>query len=129
MSGDPPVILVDNGSSDGTPEAVERAFPNVSVLRAGAEPRRHGPHRRRARFSNAAGRRRLQARNALLSSWLRRPLPVALADTVQLAMQGGDPQLRRALLDAARKLPAALADRRLLPPSVEAHLRLLRRGM
>ncbi|MDE0952673.1 MAG: glycosyltransferase, partial [Halioglobus sp.] len=30
------VILVDNGSSDGTPERAEQAFPTVTVLRAGA---------------------------------------------------------------------------------------------
>ena len=29
------VILVDNGSSDGTPERAEQAFPTVTVLRAG----------------------------------------------------------------------------------------------
>jgi GT2 family glycosyltransferase len=31
-----PVILVDNGSSDGTAEAVAESFPDVGVLRAGA---------------------------------------------------------------------------------------------
>jgi N-acetylglucosaminyl-diphospho-decaprenol L-rhamnosyltransferase len=31
-----PVILVDNGSTDGTPEAVEAAFPAVTVVRLGA---------------------------------------------------------------------------------------------
>jgi N-acetylglucosaminyl-diphospho-decaprenol L-rhamnosyltransferase len=30
-----PVILVDNGSRDGTPEAVEAAFPHVRVVRLG----------------------------------------------------------------------------------------------
>lgn len=259
VSGDPPVILVDNGSSDGTPDAVACAFPHVSVIRAGrnlgATGRTLGVRASRTPFvafadddswwgegaldraadhfercpqlavlaariligpderedplcarmrrsalprspnlpgpailgfaacgavvskqryldvggfspvvfflgeedvlaqdlasagwalayaddviahhwpqpgGDRTGRRRLQARNALLSSWLRRPLRVALADTVQLAMQAGDPQLRGALLDAARRLPAALADRRVLPPSVEAHVRLLRRGV
>ena len=31
----PPVILVDNGSTDGTAAAVERCFPKVTVLRPG----------------------------------------------------------------------------------------------
>jgi GT2 family glycosyltransferase len=30
-----PVIVVDNGSEDGTPDAVEQAFPHVTVLRLG----------------------------------------------------------------------------------------------
>jgi N-acetylglucosaminyl-diphospho-decaprenol L-rhamnosyltransferase len=30
-----PVIVVDNGSSDGTPDAVEQAFPHITVLRLG----------------------------------------------------------------------------------------------
>jgi GT2 family glycosyltransferase len=256
VSGDPPVILVDNGSADGTPEAVERAFPNVTVLRAGRNlgaagrtlgvraartplvafsdddswwgegaldraaghfarcPRlallaarmligpegledpvcremRDSPLPRRSDLpgasilgfvacgavvskqayldaggfspvvfflgeedvlaqdlaaagwglayvddvvahhwpqpgSDRAGRRRLQARNALLSSWLRRPLPTALRDSLRLASQARDPQLLGALIDAALRLPAALAARRVLPPSVEADLRLLR---
>jgi GT2 family glycosyltransferase len=32
----PPVVVVDNGSSDGTPQAVARAFADVDVLRLGA---------------------------------------------------------------------------------------------
>jgi GT2 family glycosyltransferase len=33
-AGRSPVVLVDNASTDGTPEAVERHFPHVSVVRA-----------------------------------------------------------------------------------------------
>lgn len=34
VSGDPPVIVVDNGSTDGSPDAVRHAFPDVTVIRA-----------------------------------------------------------------------------------------------
>jgi GT2 family glycosyltransferase len=75
-----------------------------------------------------SGRRRLQARNALLSSWLRRPAPQALRDTVRVVRRCAEPELRGALLDAARRLPAAVADRRPVPPHLEAQLRLLEAG-
>ena len=35
VSGDPPVIVVDNGSADGSVDAVGHAFPDVQVLAAG----------------------------------------------------------------------------------------------
>lgn len=35
MAGDAPVIVVDNGSADGTPELVERHHPDVRLIRAG----------------------------------------------------------------------------------------------
>lgn len=72
-----------------------------------------------------AGRRRLLARNALLSSWLRRPLPIVLRDTTRVLRSGADPELRGALLDATSQLPAVLRHRQLLPPWVERDLRLL----
>lgn len=71
------------------------------------------------------GRDRLQARNALLSSWLRRPLPVTLGHTAGYARRARSPLWRGALLDALRRLPAALAARRVLPPEVERQVRLL----
>jgi GT2 family glycosyltransferase len=73
------------------------------------------------------GRRRLQLRNRLLSSWLRRPLAAAAADTWPVLRRAGDPVARGALLDAARRAPRALAARRRLPPQVEADVRLLER--
>jgi GT2 family glycosyltransferase len=82
---------------------------------------RPGPARR--------GRRRLQQRNALLSSWLRRPAPVALRDTWALARSGlREAEDRGALLDAVRRLRPALAARRRIPDHVEAEVRLLERA-
>jgi N-acetylglucosaminyl-diphospho-decaprenol L-rhamnosyltransferase len=50
----PPVIVVDNGSRDGTPEAVAAAFPDVEVLRLpgnrGAAARNAGADRARTRY-------------------------------------------------------------------------------
>jgi GT2 family glycosyltransferase len=65
-------------------------------------------------------RARLQRRNALLTTWLRRPWPVVVRAT--LATAAGAPG---ALLDAARRLPAVRRRRRPLPAEVEAGLRLL----
>jgi GT2 family glycosyltransferase len=71
------------------------------------------------------GRRRLQVRNALLSTWLRRPAPVVARHTLGMLRQGRDPAMRGALLDATRRLPAVARDRRLLPPHVEQQVRRL----
>jgi GT2 family glycosyltransferase len=72
-----------------------------------------------------AGRARLQARNQLLTSWLRRPGRVGLRDTLVLARGVRDKEIRGALRDALRRMPAVWADRRPLPPEVEAGLRQL----
>ncbi|GAA1747396.1 glycosyltransferase family 2 protein [Luedemannella helvata] len=70
----------------------------------------------------------LAARNKVLTSWMRRPWAVALAETssfVALAVRSGPH--RRAALSLARRLPGALI-RRLPPaPLVEAQLRALAR--
>ena len=68
------------------------------------------------------GRARLQARNALLSTWLRRPLPVVLRHTLRSARS---PVERGALRDALRRVPSVVAQRRVLPPEVERQVRLL----
>ncbi|WP_127783591.1 glycosyltransferase [Rhodococcus sp. X156] len=68
------------------------------------------------------GRRQLQARNDVLSAWLRRPLPVALRHTAA-ALRDGD--ARPSVPELARRLPAALRTRRRLPAEVEAQVRLL----
>ncbi|WP_030412772.1 glycosyltransferase family 2 protein [Streptomyces sp. NRRL S-1448] len=65
-------------------------------------------------------------RNAVLAAWLRRPYRHALTHTVRLALDGlDDPDARRALSETARRLPAALARRRRLPPRVERRLQVL----
>ncbi len=74
------------------------------------------------------GRARLQARNALLSSWLRRPLPVTLRHTAGYARRAGSPVWRGALFDALRRLPLVLPQRRVLPAHVEDSVRLLERS-
>lgn len=72
-----------------------------------------------------SGRRRLQARNALLSVWLRRPLPVVARRTAALAARAHDADQRAALLDAIRRLPLAVRERKRLPDDVERQVRLL----
>jgi GT2 family glycosyltransferase len=68
---------------------------------------------------------RLQMRNALLSTWLRRPAPVAARHTCRLLCRVRDKHVRGALLDAVRRVPAVVAARRPLPPDVESQLRRL----
>ncbi|WP_414931106.1 glycosyltransferase family 2 protein [Streptomyces chrestomyceticus] len=72
------------------------------------------------------GRTARVRRNALLTAWLRRPLRHAFAHTLRLALDGRtDPEARLALREAVRRLPAALARRRLLPGLVERRVRAL----
>ncbi|CAM5344745.1 glycosyltransferase family 2 protein [Streptomyces pilosus] len=72
------------------------------------------------------GRPVLQLRNATLTAWLRRPVPYALARTGALAADArGDRHARRALREVLVRLPAALRERRPLPPQVERAARLL----
>ncbi|MER7057803.1 MULTISPECIES: glycosyltransferase [unclassified Streptomyces] len=72
------------------------------------------------------GRPAVVRRNELLTAWLRRPLPHALARTRALAADARrDPDARRALRETLTRLPAALRARRALPPHVERAARLL----
>nr|WP_228974806.1 glycosyltransferase [Streptomyces sp. DH12] len=72
------------------------------------------------------GRPAVQLRNAALTSWLRRPLPVALRHTRELVRAARrDPDARAALRQMFRRLPTALRERRPLPPAVEAAARRL----
>ncbi|SNS37778.1 glycosyltransferase family 2 protein [Actinomadura mexicana] len=64
-----------------------------------------------------AARRRRQARNRVLTAWLRRPLP-AVARTAASALASREG--RAGLADAARALPALARARRPVPPAVEA---------
>ncbi|MFJ8667782.1 glycosyltransferase family 2 protein [Streptomyces sp. NPDC093600] len=72
------------------------------------------------------GRPAVQRRNAALTAWLRRPVPVALRHTRSLATAAPrDTEARDALLQMLERLPAALRARRRLPAPVEASARLL----
>jgi GT2 family glycosyltransferase len=68
-----------------------------------------------------AGRRGVQARNALWTAWLRRPARRAAARTLALAREPA------ALLAAARGLPWVVRERRRLPGGVERAARALDR--
>ncbi|WP_246212216.1 glycosyltransferase family 2 protein [Streptomyces abyssomicinicus] len=71
-------------------------------------------------------RNALQRRNEVLTAWLRRPLPLALARTGALAAEARrDGPARRALREALLRLPGALRARAPLPPHVERAARLL----
>ena len=82
-------------------------------------------HHHPGSVGDRSGRDQLQARNALLSSWLRRPLPVTLGHTAGYARRARSPLWRGALLDALRRLPAVVPERRVLPREVEEQVRLL----
>lgn len=74
-------------------------------------------HHPSAAGRDPAWRRRREARNRLLTAWLRRPLPaVARAAASALGTRDG----RAGLADAARALPALARARRPVPPAVEA---------
>jgi GT2 family glycosyltransferase len=68
----------------------------------------------------------LQRRNEVLTAWLRRPLPLALARTRELAVEARrDVPARHALRGTLARLPGALRARAPLPPHVERAARLL----
>ncbi len=70
-----------------------------------------------------SGRHVLAARNAFLTTLLRRPWPVVAAALLQLI--DGDTVGRRALAAALPRMPLAIKHRRMLPPAVEAARQLL----
>jgi GT2 family glycosyltransferase len=75
------------------------------------------------------GRPARMLRNELLTAWLRRPLPHALARTRALAADARfDPSARQALRQTLTRLPAALRARRPLPPHLERAARTLDGG-
>ena len=75
------------------------------------------------------GRRRVEVRNALWTTWLRRPFSVALWRTVRVVTQGaGDMPTWAGLLEASLHATWVLQHRRGVPPEVEQALRVLERG-
>jgi GT2 family glycosyltransferase len=73
-----------------------------------------------------ARRSLIMIRNAIWFAWLRRPLPVALRKTMQVAWRRPRSLVSlRALAAALQGLPWALSRRRVLPPEVERGLQLL----
>ena len=73
-----------------------------------------------------SGRRRVQVRNALWSTWLRRPLGGAARQTAHLAALAlHQPGARSGILLALLGLPWVLRERRPVHPELEAALRTL----
>jgi len=83
-------------------------------------------HHQPSRARDPHLRRQHGIRNTLWFTWLRRPLSSALLRTVRLvATLPRDAVTRRGLVEAVRGLPWVLAQRRPVPPEVEAGYRLL----
>lgn len=83
-------------------------------------------HHQPSRARDPHLRRQHGIRNTLWFTWLRRPLSSALLRTVRLvASLPRDAVTRRGLAEAVRGLPWVLAQRRPVPPKVEAGYRLL----
>jgi hypothetical protein len=72
-------------------------------------------------------RDRLPLRNALLSLWMRRRAFVAARQSLRLPADRRQAEALAGLVDAARRAPAELAARHVLPLSVERQVRLLER--
>lgn len=83
-------------------------------------------HHAAPRQRDARRMRRLGIRNTLWTTWLRRPVPVALHRTFTLLRQlPRDATTVAALAEAARGAPWVVRERRVVPSSVEDTLRLL----
>lgn len=75
-----------------------------------------------------AARRTREVRNDLLSTWMRRPLKVAVSRTASsLRRSLRDPLIAAGVAQAVVRMPAALRRRRRLPESVELQVMLLER--
>ena len=73
-----------------------------------------------------AGRRRVEARNALWVSWLRLPPDVAVRRTARVVRRAAsDPAVRQGVGEALRELPWVVRGRRRLPAAVSRSVRLL----
>jgi GT2 family glycosyltransferase len=74
----------------------------------------------------ATARRAREARNRLLTTWLRRPAGTVARHTLAAAARSlTDGAERQGLAQAARALPTAVRQRRRLPPAVERAVRTL----
>jgi GT2 family glycosyltransferase len=83
-------------------------------------------HHEASRLRDPTTRRRDGLRNTLWFTWLRRPVPAALRRTVTLAMTvPRDRTSVRAFGDALLGAPWVLAERRRVPPAIEARLSAL----
>lgn len=81
-----------------------------------------------SRPAGSAGRR-TALRNDLLTTWLRRPLPVAASAARALARSAlTDPDARAALAAATLRLPAVVRHRHTLPAEVERQIARLHQG-
>ncbi|MEV0675084.1 glycosyltransferase [Actinosynnema sp. NPDC050436] len=77
----------------------------------------------------AAARHRVELRNDLLTTWLRRPRAAAWSATAELVGRAlVDRDARAALGAALVRLPAAVRQRRVLPPDVEQQVRAVSRA-
>jgi GT2 family glycosyltransferase len=75
---------------------------------------------------DGSGRRGREVRNAMLSAWMRRPWPVAMARTAEaLVVAPTDRATRHGVVSALLDLPAAIVRRGLVSPELEWRLRLL----
>jgi N-acetylglucosaminyl-diphospho-decaprenol L-rhamnosyltransferase len=84
---------------------------------------RHLPSQRRGRPS---ARRRIEARNRLLTAWLRRPVTRAVAVTGTAVRQAvTDADERAGLVAAVRRLPTVARRRRPIPSALERSVRRL----
>jgi GT2 family glycosyltransferase len=85
-------------------------------------------HHHPSAVRDPAARRTRQVRNDLLSSWMRRPLRVALGRTASsLRRSLREPLIAVGVAQAVVRMPAALRRRRRLPDPVEMQLMLLER--
>ncbi|MFI8567028.1 glycosyltransferase family 2 protein [Rhodococcus sp. NPDC078407] len=78
--------------------------------------------------SSTHDRHSASRRNEVLTAWMRRPLPRAVADSARLALDAcTDTAARRALVPTLQRLPSAIRRRQRVPRDVERRLRLLER--
>ena len=94
----PPIIVVDNGSTDGTVDAARSMGPRIEV------------------------------RNALWTAWLRRPAASAWTATRQIVRSALRDRARRAgVRDALAGLPWVLSRRKPVPVEIDHRLQVAER--